>query len=208
MLVTLVVAGGVVSAGLTAWSRRAPRPTPTDHARRRTIRELEEGRFLVRGRVVPYETSPSAIDGARCVFVLRASVSPEKLLLRDVEHELVVHRFRVEDGTGALEIDPRQVVVDAPWIQGEAGLAVEQRLVAGDEVEVIARFRPSASGRTPYRREDGLYEPTPDPSDPPRVIPYREAIDPRLVPRADAILARGAAAFVLGASALLSWLLG
>lgn len=197
-----------MSAGLAAWSRRPARPVPTDHARRRTIRDLGEGRFLVRGRIVPYETSPSAIDGARCVFVLRASVSPDQRLLRDVEHELIAHRFRVEDETGALEIDPQEVVVDAPWIQGEAGLAVEQRLVAGDEVEVIARFRPSATGRTPYRREDGLFEPTPDPSDPPRVIPCREVLDPSLAPRVDVMLARSAAVAVLGASALLSWLLG
>src|SRR5262249_1323289 len=157
---------------------RAPSLSPTDGTRRRAIGALEgDGRFKVRGRVVPFETVASAIDGAPCVYVLRASVDPSSGLLREVEHELRAFTFRVEDGTGPVEVDPRAVVVDAPPVQGEAGLVVEQRLRAGEEVEVIARFRPCARGCAPYRGAGMLLEPAPDEGDPPRVTPSTEPLD-------------------------------
>jgi hypothetical protein len=162
----------------------------------------------VRGRIVPFETVPSAIDDARCVYVLRASVDPEQGVLRDVAHELRAFPFRVEDGTGAIEVDPACAVVDAPASLGDAGLVVEQRLRAGEEVDVVARFRPCARGSAPYRGAGILFEPMPDESDPPRVTPTAEPLVAGVVTPPSAALARGAAVAVLGASALLAWLMG
>jgi hypothetical protein len=208
VLLTVLAAGSLASAALAVWSRRPAAPPTTDGTRRRTISALTDGRFKVRGRIVPFETVPSAIDGVPCVYVLRASVDPSAGVLRDVEHELRAFTFRVEDETGTIEIDPRTVVVDAPPVQGEAGLVVEQRLRAGEEVEVIARFRPCARGCAPYRGAGMLLEPVPDEADPPRVTPSTEPLDARLVTRPDVALARGAAWGVLGVSVVLAWLMG
>jgi hypothetical protein len=211
VLVTVLAAGGIASAALAVWSRRAAPVVVGDGARRRAIAELggpSAGAFRVRGRIVPFETIPSAVDGAECVFVLRASVDPEQGVLRDVEHEIKAFRFRVEDGTGSIEVDPAHVVVDAPPAHGDAGLVVEQRLRAGEEVDVVGRFRPCARGCAPYRGAGALLEPVPDEADPPRVTPSTEALAPEIVSRPEVVLARGAAAVVLGASWLVAWLMG
>jgi hypothetical protein len=207
--VTILALGGAASAALAAWSRRASsgRP-PEDGTRLRSIAELGEGRFRIRGRIVPFETTPSEVDGARCVFVLRASVDPSEGLLRDVAHELTSFTFRVEDGTGSVEVDPQRVIVDAPATHGDAGLVVEQRLRAGEEVDVVARFRPCSRGCAPYRGAGTLFEPIPDDDDPPRVAPSRESPAAGVVMRADVAIARAAAVVVLGVSALLGWLVG
>lgn len=207
VILTVLATGGLASYALYAWSRRA-RPRVEDGTRLRTIAELGEGRFRVRGRIVPLETVPSAVDGARCVYVLRASVDPEQGLLRDVAHELRAFPFRVEDGTGAIEVDPACVLVDAPSAHGDAGLVVEQRLRAGEEVDVVARFRPCARGCAPYRGAGHLLEPVPDEADPPRVSPTAEPLAAEVVTPPGVALARGAAAVVLGASALLAWWIG
>jgi hypothetical protein len=206
--ITILVVGGAASAALAAWSRRAAAPAPEDGTRLRAISQLGEGRFRIRGRVVPFETTESEVDGARCVFVLRASVDPSEGLLRDVAHELRAFSFRVEDGTGAVEVDPHHVIVDAPAAHGEAGLVVEQRLRAGEEVEVVASFRPCSRGCAPYRGAGTLFEPVPDETDPPRVSPSRESPGAGVVTRADVAIARAAALAVLGVSALLGWLVG
>ncbi len=208
VVVTVLAAGGLASYALVAWATRAERRPAEDGTRLRPIAQLEQGRFRIRGRVVPLETVTSQVDDARCVYVLRASVDPGQGVLRDVAHTLEAFPFRVEDETGAVEVDPRTVIVDAPPAHGEAGLVVEQRIRAGEEVEVVACFRICARGAMPYRGAGTLFEPVPDGADPPRVSPRREALDPHVAPRAEATLARSAAALVLGASALLSWLLG
>lgn len=211
MLVTVLAAGCLVSAALAVWSRRAAPVALGDGTRHRAIAELGDpslGAFRVRGRVVPFETVASAVDGAECVFVLRASVDPQQGVLRDVEHEVRAFRFRVEDGTGSVEVDPAHVIVDAPSAHGDAGLVVEQRLRAGEEVDVIARFRPCSRGCAPYRGEGALLEPVPDESNPPRVSPSAEVLPVDIVTRPEVALARGAALGVLGASWLVAWLMG
>lgn len=208
MLLTVLTAGGVVSSALVLWSARARRPPLEDGARLRTIAALGEGCFRVRGRVVALETTTSAIDGARCVYVLRGSVDPDEGVLREVTHELIAHAFRVYDGTGSIEVDPRAAHVDAPAVHGDAGLVVEHRLRAGEEVEVVASFRPCARGCAPYRGAGPLLEPVPNADDPPRVAPLLEPLGANVVTRADVVLARGAAIGVAGASLLLSWLMG
>jgi hypothetical protein len=204
----VLAAGALASSGLLAWSSRGRRAEAADGVRRRAIGEVGDGRFLVRGRIVPIETAASAIDGARCVYVLRGSVDPEHGIVRDVAYELEAFPFRVEDETGVIEIDPRVVVIDAPPHHGEAGLVVEHRLRADEEVEVIACFRASPRGSMPYRATAPLLEPVPDASDPPRVTPTRETIASTIVPSVDRALARAAAAAVLGASVVLAWLIG
>lgn len=211
VLLGLLAAGGLASSALLAWSSRHAAVPLEDGARLRTIAEVEQagdGLFRIRGRIVARETTPSEVDGARCVYVLRASVDPGQGVLRDVAHELRSYPFHVEDGTGTLEIDPAKVVVDAPAAHGEAGLVVEQRLVAGEEVEVVARFRAAARGSSPYRGTGAIVEPIPDEAAPPRVSPRRELLDPSIAPGPTVALARGAAAALMGASVLLSWLLG
>ncbi len=210
VLVTVLAAGGLASAALLAWSRRAAPTRIEDGTRRRAIAEIGEigeGRFRIRGRIVPFETVASAVDGAQCVFVIRASVDPQQGMLRDVEHELSAFPFRVDDGTGSIEVDPRRVIVDAPAAHGDAGLVVEQRLRAGEEVEVVARFRPCARGCAPYRGAGMLLEPVPDDADPPRVSPSEERLD-GLVTRAEVAIARGAAVGVMAGSWVLAWLMG
>ena len=208
MLITVLAVGGVASAALAVWSNRAARGPIEDGARRRTIGELGEGRFRVRGRVVPFETVRSEVDGARCVFILRASVDPAQGLLREVAHELSAFPFRVEDGTGSIEIDPQRVIVDAPAAHGDAGLVVEQRLRAGEEVEVVGQFRPCARGSAPYRGGGPLLEPVPDEQDPPRISPSLERLDPSVASRPEVAIARAASVAVLGASVILGWLMG
>lgn len=208
MLLTVLAAGGLGSAALAAWARRAVPRVAEDGTRRRAIAELGDGRFLVRGRIIPFETARSDVDGAACVYILRASVDPEQGLLRDVAHELRAFPFRVEDGTGSIEVDPRTVIVDAPTAHGDAGLVVEQRLRAGEEVEVVARFRSCARGCAPYRGAGALLEPVPDEADPPRVSPSRELLDASMVRPAAAAIAETAAMGVLGASVVLAWLMG
>lgn len=211
VLVTVLALGGATSAALAVWAARAKPVELAEGARRRAIAELSElqpGCFAVRGRVVPFETVASEVDGAPCVFVLRASVDPEQGVLRDVAHEVRAFRFRIEDGTGAIEIDPAHVIVDAPPAHGEAGLVVEQRLRAGEEVEVVARFRPCARGCAPYRGAGMLHEPVPDEASPPRVSPSKERLTPDVATPTEVVLARGAAAVVLGASWVAAWLLG
>jgi hypothetical protein len=209
MLVGVLAAGGLASYALVVWSRRAQPVRVEDGARRRAISQVGDGgRFRVRGRIVPFETVVSAVDGARCVYVMRASVDPEQGLLRDVAHELSAFPFRVDDGTGSIEVDPARVIVDAPPAHGDAGLVVEQRLRAGEEVEVVARFRSCARGCAPYRGAGALLEPVPDDADPPRVSPSAEPLDATMVTRTDVVIARGAAVGVLGLSVVLAWLMG
>jgi len=207
VLITVLTVGGVVSSGLVLWSARARKPPAMDGARRRTIAELGEGCFRVRGGVVLLDSTPSVIDGAACAYVLRASVDPDEGVLREVMHELFAHPFRIEDGTGAIEVDPRLAIIDAPAVQGDAGLVVEQRLRAGEEVELVASFRPCARGCAPYRGAGPLLEPVPSESDPPRVAAVVEPLAAG-VPGVDVVLARLAAASVMGASAVLAWLMG
>jgi len=208
VVVTVLAVGGLASAALAAWSARARTRAPEDGTRRRTIAELGEGRFRVRGRIVPFDTVVSEVDGARCVYILRASVDPSDGLLREVAHELCAFPFRVEDGTGSIEVDPRRVVVDAPPAHGDAGLVVEQRLRAGEEIDVVARFRPCARGCAPYRGQGPLIEPVPDDADPPRISPSAETLTPELAPPPEVAIARAAAGIVLGVSVLLGWLMG
>jgi hypothetical protein len=208
VLDVVVATGAIASAGLLWWSRRGRLPAPEDGVRRRTIAEVGDGRFRVRGRIVPRETAPSSVDGAACVYVLRGSVDPEQGIVRDVAYELVSFPFRIEDESGAIEIDPHTVIIDAPPLHGEAGLVVEQRLRAGEEVDVVGRFRTCARGCVPYRSDGPVLEPVPDPSDPPRVTPSREPVPMGMLESADATIARAAALGVFGASVVLAWLMG
>lgn len=174
MFVAVVAALG---AGLLYWAQarmRRLRPVreAASHCR---IADLGPGRFRIVGRIVPLTTSASAIDAADCVYVERAeyrTVGSELVpLLREVDRRLVAHPFHLDDGTGRVTIDPARAAVDAVTLWEDDGLLAERRLRAGEEIELIASFRPrpmEADGG-PYRGSSRSWEAVEDEHGPPRI---------------------------------------
>lgn len=172
--VALVAATG---AGLLWWAHaRIRRRVPVREAvARRTIDDLTPGRFRLIGRVVPILTTPSRIDRSPCVYVEHAeyrTVGSELVpLLREVEHRVVAHPFHLDDGTGRLMIDPRTAVLETVTLYEDEGLTAERRLRAGEEVELVASFRPRPleSDGGPYRGSSRSWEAVGDECGPPRL---------------------------------------
>lgn len=206
MSIVLGISAGVSGALLGAWSRSRPRAPLPEAVPRSTIAELSAGRFAVRGRVVPLDTEPSTIDGARCVFVERAQVVPGRLG-RAVDHVRACHRFFLEDETGRLEVDPGRTYVEASAIVDEPAGVAERRIRAGEEIELICELRAvghraatQASTRG-YRDGAGLVEIDYDAAASPAIL--RDAVDTgslELDERPVAKMAAGAAG-----AALLGW---
>jgi len=200
-----VIAGSSVGVGLglIGWARRrtrALRPLP-EAVPRRNIGELEEGRFRVDGRIVAVETVPSPSDGAQCVFVEHAeyrTLGSELVpLLRQVGHQVLAHPFYLDDGTGRLWVDPRELDIEAVTLTEDSGLSAERRLRADEEVELVARFRPRSveSAGGPYRSRALAWEPVADGLGRPRLT-YRT--EPGMLRPHDE-----GSAFLRGAGALL-----
>lgn len=182
-MVWIWVLGSAVS-GLTllflARRRRLGIARPLDAARGSAIVDLEHGRFRVTGRVVPIETSLSAVDGAPCVFLERAEyrVIGSRLvpLLREVERRTVSHPFWLDDGSGRLLVDPSRASIEAVTLDADEGLTAERRLRAGEEIELVACFEPrdrvAMAEDGPYRGRAVVWQAADDPQCPPQ-ISYR-----------------------------------
>ena len=174
LFATLVGASGVALA-LGARARQRRLAPIRDAAEGRTIAGLDSGRFRVAGRVQPLNTSPSAVDGLSCVYIERAeyrSVGSSLVpLLREVDRCLVAHPFWLDDGTGRLLVDPSRAAVDAATLAGDDGLTAERRLRAGEEIEIVATFRPAdvEGDGGPYRAPALAWEATDDELGPPRI---------------------------------------
>lgn len=199
----LLLAGSSVGlgVGLLGWAhRRAHGPLPEAVPHRR-IAELEEGRFRVAGRVVAEHVTPSPLDGADCVFFEHAEYrmlgSEAVPLMRQVDHRIVAHPFVLDDGTGRLRVDPAETDVEAVTLTEDHGLFAERRLRAGEEVELVASFRPRAVEREggPYRGRAVAWEAHADHLGRPR-LSYRT--EPGMMRPIDE-----ASAFLRGAGALL-----
>jgi hypothetical protein len=175
----LFVAGCLIlGAALLAWGRARLRArNPIEEALPVSeIGELEPGRFRIVGRVVPIGTSPSAVDGADCVYAERAEYEMGAGLvpvLREVSHEAVSHRFFLEDATGRILVDPARTLIECGTAIGDAGLTAERRLRAGEEVSLAATFQRTqvdADGPAgPYRAGAQHWEAIADTSGPPRL---------------------------------------
>jgi hypothetical protein len=179
----VVTAGTVAGLAMIVWSvRRAQAPAWRDGAMRTSIAELAVGRFRVVGRVVPIWATASEIDGEPCVYVERAHYAPVGggivPLLREVEHAWAAHPFYLDDGSGRLRVDPADALIECATATGDGGLVAERRLRAGEEIELVARFRPADAASAPeldegpYRGAAGGWEAAPDDAGPPR-ISYR-----------------------------------
>lgn len=164
---------------LLAAARRSRASVPVrEAASGRSIAELERGRFRVVGRVVPIRTTPSRIDERPCVYVERAeyvalggvAVVP---LQRLVDQQVHAHTFWLDDGTGRLLVDPASCAVDVPVLEGDAGMLLERRLRAGEEVEFIGSFVPRdhlvTCDEGPYRTCAVEWEAVEDEHGPPRL---------------------------------------
>lgn len=204
-IVTSAFLGGV---GLVLWgslrSRRGRRLAEALPECR--IAELEPGRFQVTGRVVPIETSPSAVDGAACVYLERAEYrtvgSAFVPLLREVEHAARAHPFFLDDGTGRLWVDPAATLIECATTSADGGLTVERRLRSGEEVVLRATFVPSTGeldegGDGPFRASARRWSASADASGPPR-LSHRVADEEMLPPPPDQL-----SAFLAGAGALM-----
>lgn len=177
MLGLVATSVGIVGAALALGARARQRrlaPLP-DAAEGRSIAGLASGRYRVAGRVEPTTTSPSAVDGLPCVYIERAeyrqvgsSVVP---LLREVERCLIAHPFWLDDGTGRLLVDPSCAAIEAATLGGDDGLTAERRLRAGEEIEMVATFRPAEveGDGGPYRAPALAWEATEDELGPPRI---------------------------------------
>jgi hypothetical protein len=207
---------GVWSAGalLVWWSRaRARAAQPIDEALPEcTIAELEPGRFRVRGHIVALESSPSAVDGAVCVYVERAeyeSVGSHLVpLLREVGHGAISHPFYLEDDTGRLLVDPATTLIDCASAVGDGGLTAERRLRDGEEVSLTASFAPSAGeleeGEGPYRARSRQWRAVADVTGPPRLSHRTEHGMVRLPPDEISAFLGGAGGILLAAGSLLA----
>lgn len=200
----LAIAVSALLWGAAALRARGLRPL-REAAPRRRLEELGEGRFRVVGKIVPVEATPSEIDGLPCVFLEHVEYAPmSDVMRREREHSLVAHPFFVEDGTGRALVDPRGALVEAATVWGDGGLAVERRLRAGEEVEVVASFeRVEIDEAGPYRGAGRCWAAAPGPWGPPR-ISYRTEAD--MVQPSDDVAAflRAAGVFLATVTALLS----
>lgn len=219
----LVIAGLAAGASLVVWSyRRAPTPSVREGAQRTSIAELTAGRFRVVGRVVALRTSPSEVDGAPCVYLERARYAHVGggfvPLLREVAHAHAAHTFYLDDGSARLLVDPATTLIECAVATGDSGLVAERRLRAGEEIELVATFRPSDGlgmddlDQGPYRAPASRYEPGPDGVGPPRITYRTEAGMERGVPDETTSFLRGAGALLIATSslfgALVLWLHG
>lgn len=179
----LVLAGLTAGLAMIVWSMRRGAPAPLrDGATRTRISDLEPGRFQITGRVVPIRTTASEVDGAPCVYLERAryeQVGGGLLpLLREVAHGYAAHSFYLDDGSGRILVDPAATLIECATAITDGGLVAERRLRAGEEIELVARFRPadgtSGAGLDagPYRAPASAYEPAADAVGPPRIT-YR-----------------------------------
>ncbi len=207
MIGSIALVGSVVGGALVAWSARRRAAPVREGARSTSIDAIESGRYRICGRVVAVATSESAIDRAPCVYILRGEVEPTGIV-RAVRYRVFAHPFLLDDGTGKVRVDPRSCIVDAGATQGEAGLVVEHRVRVGEEVELIARFRPGSASGLPYRAGEDLLEAEADPVDPPRLAPSPEPLADGLLRGAERNVARGLGAAIGLGSVVLAWLAG
>ena len=177
----LFVAAVALSGGALFWlaGRRVRRLSPLPEAVPScAITDLSRGRFRLVGHIVPVVVTPSAIDGADCVFIERVeyeTVGSQLLpVLREIDRWIFEHPFYIDDGTGSLLVDPRLLAVEATVLTEDEGLLAERRLRAGEEVEMVATFRPREGDGDggPYRANARAWEPASDVCGPPR-ISYR-----------------------------------
>ena len=140
MSLVLGISAGVSGALLGAWSRSRRPPPLAEAVPRSTVAALTAGRFAVRGRVVPVDTEPSTIDGARCVFVERVQRVPGALG-RSLDHVHASHRFFLEDETGRIEVDPSRTYIESSTILDESAGVAERRIRAGEEIELVCELR-------------------------------------------------------------------
>ena len=208
VLFALGIAAGSGLLGIARRRARGLRPV-REGAPSRLIADLESGRFRVTGRVVPIETTSSAVDGAACVFVEHAEYrtlgSTFVPVMREVEHQVHAHPFYLDDGSGRLLLDPRSATVEAVTLFEDGDMVAERRLRAGEEVELVASFAPAdpdGSGG-PYRASAG-WSAVDDECGPP-LITHRTDPDMMIVAQEDVLTAllRGAGGIVLGGSLLL-----
>ncbi|WP_053230746.1 hypothetical protein [Sandaracinus amylolyticus] len=209
----VVLAGTIAGVSMVIWSiRRARQPTLREGATRTSIAELAPGRFRVIGRVIPIRTTPSEIDGAACVYVERARYAAVGgglvPLMREVDHGWSAHRFFLDDGSARLLVDPAEVLIDCSTATGDGGLVAERRLRAGEEIELVARFRAADGASTPdldegpYRAAASSWEAVADDVGPPR-ISYRteEGMERASLDEISSFL-RGAGALMIATSLL------
>ena len=219
----VVLAGTAAGTAMVVWSvRRAHAPMLREGAALTSIAELGPGRFRVVGRVVPIRTTASEIDGAPCVYLERAQYASALgglvPLLREVDHGWAAHRFYLDDGSARLLVDPAEVLIECATATGDGGLVAERRLRAGEEVELVARFRPADRSSAPdldegpYRAPASAWEAGPDEVGPPR-ISYRteEGMERASLDEVSTFL-RGAGALTIAMSVILgsvlTWIAG
>lgn len=176
IIVSCGLAGGLalVVAGRL---RGRPRAALAEAVRSSAIAELEPGRFRVIGRVVPIATSPSAVDGADCVYAESASYQAIGTglvpLLREVAHGASAHPFYLDDGTGRVLVDPARTLIECATATADGGLTAERRVRAGEEVALVATFTTVDAafepGDGPYRAGATRWAPVSDAAGPPRL---------------------------------------
>jgi hypothetical protein len=208
--VGLALMAGALFVGFARRRFRRIRPLQ-EGAPGRKISDLSPGRFRVVGRIVPIDTTSSGIDGTPCVYVERAEYrsfgSSLVPVMREVAHALVAHPFMIDDGTGRVLIDPKGAVLDTVTLHADEGLTAERRLRAGEEVELVACFRPrevNGALEGPYRTVALSWEATETGFGPPRVT-YRTGIGIGVHPADDGVaLLTGFGGVLLFAAAFFS----
>ena len=194
MSVVLVVFGLVLACIFIAvarvrWLRQRPVPDAVPCC---TIAELESGRFRITGRVVPRTPLHSSLDGASCVYIEHADYqtvgSDFVPILKQLRREVTATPFFVDDGTGAVLVDPSQVTIEGVTLVEDDGLTMETRLRAGEDVELVATFAQATAvtGSGPYRAGERAYRPVADMTGRPRVS-YRT--EPGMVVATDDVTA-------------------
>jgi hypothetical protein len=119
------------------------------------IADASEGLVKIVGTVVQGEqTVMSYFDRVPCVarrIEFRTHVDTQLSIgltgirtvdITEVERELKVFAFAIEDGSGRVDVDPRQVRFDFEVAGGEEGSSVyEHRIRVGEKVAAIGRIR-------------------------------------------------------------------
>ncbi len=212
----LVAISVALGGALLAWGRARLRAGATLEEALPTcaIGELEPGRFRLVGRVVPIETTPSAVDGVPCVYAERADYEMGVGLvpvLREVAHEAVAHPFFLEDASGRILVDPACALIDCGTAIGDAGLTAERRVRAGEEVALSASFArvdelDDLDG--PYRASARRFRAVADETGPPRLSHRTE--EGMVAPPPDEVTAflAGAGALMMLIGGLLAFVLG
>lgn len=175
-IVVVALGSGAALLAVSRWRVRTSTAIP-EAVRGCPIGELEAGRFLIVGNIVPLETTRSRVDGVECVYAERAEYrtvgSGLIPLLREVEHRAVCHPFYVEDATGRVHVDPATTLIDCATAIADGGLTAERRLRAGEEICLVATFEASDSdhekGEGPYRAGARRWVAVADDAGPPRL---------------------------------------